>query len=88
MPPLNRDRLNHIPTTVAANDAIAVLDRLQNFPPERQIVALATVYRMMAEHFGVSPQDIHTVSDNIVNTATGRRSEFEAVRAYMEGELS
>lgn len=87
MASLNRDLMNHLSTQAVARDSIAILDRLQDMPSERQIVALASVYRLMTERFDISPHDLHTIADNIMNHAQGRRVEFEAVAAYMEGEL-
>lgn len=84
---LNRDLMNNIAVGDAARDAMTVLDALQKMTPERQIIALTAVYRLMTERFGIEPQDIHTTADNIMNHAQGRRREFEAVADYMEGEL-
>lgn len=84
---LNRDLMNSIPPVTAARDAMSIVDLMQDMTAERQIIALTSVYRLMVERFGVSPHDIHTVSDNIMNHADGRRAEFKAVAAYMEGEL-
>ena len=77
MPQLNRDLMNHLSTQAVARDSIAILDRLQDMPSER----------LMTERFDISPHDLHTIADNIMNHAQGRRVEFEAVAAYMEGEL-
>ena len=87
MAKLNSDLMNSIPVGVAANDAMALVDRMQDMTPERQMIALTTVYRLMTERFGVSPHDVHTISDNIMHHADGRRIEFKAVADYMAGEL-
>ena len=87
MAKLNRDLLNSVPVETAANATVAVIDRLQDFSPELQMLALTTSYKLMLERFNFPPQDILTVADNVMNHADGRRVEFEAVQSYMEGEL-
>lgn len=84
---LNRDHLNHVPVGVAANDAMALIDRVQDWPPERQMLAITSTFKLLAERFGVTGGDIFTVADNVMNHADGRRSEFLAIQDYLEGEL-
>lgn len=84
---LNRDLMNMLPTKITANATMAVIDRLQDFPAELQIVALTAAYKLMVERFGVSPHDVFTVADNIMNHADGRRTEFLAIADYLENEL-
>lgn len=84
---LNRDTLNHIPVNVAAVDAMAVIDRIQDWPRERQMLAVTSVFKLLAERFGVNSGDIFTVADNVMNHADGKRVEFDAIAAYLRSEL-
>jgi site-specific DNA-adenine methylase len=85
---LNRDRLNNADQQQSAIAAMTVVDRLQNFAPDEQLVGAAAVFLMLAEHYGVSAQDAFTVTKNVIND-TDRKliPEFRAVRQYIQEEL-
>lgn len=87
MASLNRDLMNSVGVKTAATATMRVIDRLQDLPPHVQLVALTAAYKLMVERFNVSPHDVFTVADNVMNHADGRRDEFKAVADYMEGEL-
>jgi glucose-6-phosphate isomerase len=87
MQTLNRDLLNTIPTREAAVASMTVIDALQDYPAEHQLVALTAAYKLMTERFNISPQDVFTVADNVMHHADGRRAEFAAIADYLAGEL-
>lgn len=87
MADLNRDLLNTVPTREAAVASMTVIDALQDFPVEHQLVALTATYKLMTERFNINPQDVFTVADNVMHHADGRRTEFKAISDYLEGEL-
>lgn len=84
---LNRDTLNHLSVRDAATGAMTVIDAIQDMTPERQTIAIVSVFKLLVEKHKLSPQDVFTAADNIMNHADGRRVEFAAVRAYLENEL-
>lgn len=84
---LNRDTLNMTGIKPAANAAMTVIDRLQDFQPNVQLVGLAAAFLSMATHLGIPAQDVFTVTTNLINDAEGKRAEFAAVDAYLEGEV-
>lgn len=84
---LDRDLLNMTGVKPAANAAMAVIDRLQDYPPHVQVVGLAAGFLSMASHLGIPAQDVFTVTTNIINDQEGKRPEFKAVDAYLKGEV-
>lgn len=84
----DRDRLNMVNMTHAARATVTVIDAIQALPPEEQIAGITAAFKLLTERFEVSPQDAFDVANNIMHHADGgRRVEFKAMRAYMEGEL-
>jgi len=43
----NRDRFNNADTAQSAQAAMTVIDRLQQFPPEEQLVGLAAAFLLL-----------------------------------------
>lgn len=85
---LNRDVLGSIPSPQVANAAMTVIDRLQDFTPEAQMLGLAAAFQLLADHNKVSAPELFAFSDRIVNGVSGYRPEFRAVAMYMENELT
>lgn len=83
---LNRDAFSMLPVRDGARAAMAVIDRLQDLTPEEQLAGLASAFLLAAEHYEVPAQDVFTWVNNIMHHAEGHRAEFDAVRAYMQGE--
>jgi hypothetical protein len=88
MPKLNRDVLNTATPRDVAMAAMTVLDRLQDFRPEIQIMGAATVFLTLADHLGIPAQEAFTVTKNLINGDDGKRAEFRGIDAYMKGELA
>lgn len=87
MADLNRDLMNNVPVKTAATSTMAVINALQDMHPHVQMIALTAAYKLMVERFNISPHDVFTVADNVMNHADGRRDEFAAVADYLKGEL-
>lgn len=66
---------------------MGLVDRLQEYPPHLQVVALAAAFKLYMERYKITPFEAFTVADNIMVHATGKRVEFDAVRMYMEHEV-
>jgi hypothetical protein len=85
---LNRDRFNNADQQQSAVAAMTVIDRLQNFPAEQQLVGLAATFLFVCEHFGIPAQDAFTVTKNVINDTDSKLiPEFRAVREYVRNEL-
>lgn len=83
----NKDLMNMAPVKESATSTMRVIDAAQDLPPHLQLIAIVATFKLMIERFDVDPQDAFTVVDNIMNTAQGSRSEFDAVRMYLENEV-
>lgn len=85
---LNRDLMHMAQPLDVARSSMAVIDRIQDYRPEVQVLAAAAVFLTLANHWGVPAQDAFTAVTNVMNERDGkRRVEFEAVDAYVENEL-
>ena len=84
---LNKDKLNNSDVKGAALAAMTFVDTAQNLPPEDQVLGITATFKLLMEHYQINPQDAFSVANNVMNHADGRRTEFEAVRLYMENEL-
>lgn len=83
----NRDKMNNADPAKVAKATVAVISRLQDFPPHEQVTASAAMLLTLAEQYKVSAQDIFTVTKNLMNSKEGLRPEFGAVRDYVQHEL-
>ncbi len=88
MPRLNRDTLNMAAPVNVARAAMTVLDRLQDFDPEIQIMGAAAVFLELAEHIGIPAQEAFSATKNLINGDDGKRHEFRAITAYLQGEIA
>jgi hypothetical protein len=83
----DRDLLANANVRQTANSTMAIIDRIQSLAPPQQAAGLAAAFILLCERYSLEPQDIFTLTSNIMNHAEGRRPEFLAVRDYMENEL-
>ncbi|MER9646771.1 hypothetical protein [Mesorhizobium sp. M0199] len=67
---------------------MTVLDRLQDFRPEIQIMGAAAVFLELANLLGIPAQEAFTATKNLINGDDGKRAEFRAITAYLNGELA
>lgn len=84
---LNRDALNMASPKAVAMATLTTLDALQDFTPEVQIMGAAAVFLELAEYIGIPPQEAFAATKNLINGDDGKRPEFRAISAYLEGEL-
>lgn len=70
-----------------ASAAMTVVDRLQSYHPAEQIMGVAALFLILAEHRGVPAQDIFTATKNLINGVDGKRPEFRALQEYVKHEL-
>jgi len=85
---MDRDKLNGIAVRKAATTTFAVIDAVQERPPEAQIFGIAAAFRLLSERLGIEPQDAMTVVGNVLaSSETGDRVEFDAVRDYLANEV-
>ena len=85
--PVNTDLMNNARPADVATAVMSVVDRLQHVQPHVQAMAAAALFVLLAERWGVEPQDVMTATKNLLIGSEGKRAEFEAVALYLENEL-
>lgn len=87
--PFNLDTFSSANVAEAASMAMRVVDATQrgNPSPEIQAHGIAAAFILLAERFGLQPQEMFAKTTNLMHYAEGRRPEFAAVEAYLQGEL-
>ncbi len=84
---LNHDRLNNADEAAVANSAMQVVDALQRFTPEVQMLGLTAAFMLLAKRHRQHPGDLFLTTDNIIHGVEGERPECRAVEMYLENEL-
>lgn len=84
---LNPDKMGSADEGAVANAAMTVVDQLQSFSPEVQMLGLTAAFLSLSKHHKQHPGDLFLTADNIMNGVQGKRPEFAAVDMYMENEL-
>ncbi len=85
---INRDVMNMAGLGEVARASMTTLNALQDFRPEIQILGAAAVFLSLADHLGIPAQEAFSATTNLINDDNGKRSEFQAIVAYLEGELA
>ena len=83
---LNTDQLNNADAEQVARGGISILDRMQNCPQHIQPLALCAAFLTLADHLRVPPQDLFTVTKNMM-AEEQNIAEFKAVRDYIKYEI-
>ncbi len=89
---LNADLVNNVNQKQVADICFGLLNYLQNRKDFRDtaeaVVAVAALFKLMFETFGVQPTDAMQVAANVVSDADGRYiPEFKAISMYIEKEI-
>ena len=84
---MNRDLMNNADPAAVATATMVVIDKLQHEQPHVQQMAAAALFVLLAEHWGMDPQDVMVATKNLLIGVDGKRTEFEAVALYLEAEL-
>ena len=85
---MNIDKLNSTNAHFVAVVAFRVIDSLQDQPKEMQLNALAVLYKLFIEEFGLKHSDLLTRADLIINDADlYYHAEIKALRDYIREEL-
>ena len=89
---INMDLVNSVDPKQVADVTFGLLNYLQNRRDVRdtgaQVVAIAAMFNLMSEVFGVSPLDLLQVARNVVTDSEGHYiPEFRAVAMYIENEV-
>jgi hypothetical protein len=85
---INNDLLMSADPIAVAHAAMTVIDAMQTkFTPEQQLLGISAAFLLMADGLKTPAQDVFTAITNLMNGMDGKRAEFKAVTAYVNGEL-
>lgn len=84
---IDPDKINNADAKRVASASISVIDRLQNFKSQEQVMSAAVVFLTLCDHFKVKAQDVFTTTKNLMNEKHELRHEFAAVRDYVKYEI-
>lgn len=85
---MNVDKLNSNHAHHVANVAFQTVDALQDHPKETQINAIAVLYKLLTEEFGLNHSEILARADRIIKDANMYyRAEIRALRDYIREEI-
>ncbi len=83
---VNLDKFKNTHRKDSATGAMTILDAIQDMPSARQLAAISTCFRIVADCCDLNVADTLTVAGNMVNDAEGRRAEFAAVEEFINNE--
>lgn len=86
------DRLSCVNRGKTAKVVYRLMDRLQTFPKEEQVAAVAVLFCLMARVLGVRPDYLHDIALKITKIdeefpTEGDRT-FLALQDYIQGEIA
>jgi hypothetical protein len=85
---VNTDQLNSAHAHHVANVAFQTVDALQDHPKSTQINAVAVLYKLFMEEFGMTHNDLLVRADMIIKDADMYyRAEIRALRDYIREEI-
>ena len=84
---LDQDKMNMADPVLVGRGSMAVIDALQDFDAETQVMGMAASFMLLCDRFDVRPNDIFQTVQNVMNGVAGKRPEFEAVQSYLAGEI-
>jgi hypothetical protein len=83
---INRDQMTNADAQLVADAGIAILDRMQNYKPHIQPLALCAAFLTLAAHIRVPAQDLFTLTTNMLSEEENI-AEFKALRDYVKYEI-
>jgi hypothetical protein len=88
---VNTDKLNSVPLAATAQSAFAVVNELQferHGSNEQRIAAAACAVFLMARRFGLNPNKLWEVANNVIHGADGKQvPEFAGIARYLKEEF-
>lgn len=81
-------RIGNTDMRMASNAVMTVLDKIQDYPHDTQIMSMGVLFLCLCNRYNVRPSHILDCADNMVRKSGGySQANFEAVKAYLKQEL-
>ena len=84
---INNDKINNADSERVAKATMALLSRLQDFPEHEQVLASAALFLTISEHHRQQPQQVFTVTKNLMFGKERMKPEFAALLDYVKYEI-
>lgn len=87
---LDRDKMNHASKADVGKAMVTIFDRIQTWGREKQLLALASAFVLLAEASNVNAQDVFTASKNLMYdplTASGIAPQFQAMKFHLNTDV-
>lgn len=88
---MNIDKLNNVPLADTAQSTFAIFDRLQGFEHgsnEQRVAAVACAALLVSRRYGVNPNKMWELANNIIHGADGKQvPEFAGAARYLREEF-
>lgn len=88
---MNIDKLNNVPLAATAQSAFAVFSELQlprHESNEQRVAAAACALFLVARRFGLNPNKLWELANNLVHDADGKQvPEFRGAARYLKEEF-
>ena len=87
---VDRDRLMNANRKEVGDSMVAIFDRIQGWAREKQLLAMASAFVLLADTSGIPAQDIFAASKNVMYdpmTSTGLAPQFQAMRFHLNTDV-
>ena len=87
---VDRDKLMNASRKDVADSMVAVFDRIQLWGREKQLLALASAFVLLADTSGIPAQDVFSASKNLMHdpmTSTGLAPQFQAMKFHLNTDV-
>ncbi len=86
---VNRDLITNVSATLGPRAAYDVVDALQNHPPQHQLAAVAAVFVLVSDLYGMDIPDMVQVFRNMTKDERNEHNEhIRALKLYIQHELT
>ena len=87
---VDRDRLMSASKKEVGNSMVAIFDRIQGWAREKQLLALASAFVLLADTSGIPAQDVMTATKNLMYdpmTRSGLAPQFQAMKFHLNTDV-
>lgn len=87
---VDRDKLTNASRQSVAEGTVSIFDRIQGWPKEAQLLALACAFILTADASGLPAQEAFTAAKNLMAddlTSTGLAPQFQAMKYHLTTEV-
>lgn len=80
-------KLANVSSVETSQAAMGIISHIQGYPPQVQVGAIACCFFLLCERLKITPSTAYTYMTNLISRADKWRTEFKAIRMYLENEV-